>query len=141
MLGAEEFGFSTSVLIVLGCVMMRKCHLNTCPVGVATQNEEFRRKFIGKSEYIINFFNFIANDIREELARMGFKKLEDIVGRTDLISINKNVNNWKSNNIDLSKIIYNSEKYSQNGFRFSTKHEPDIDSVMDIDLIEQSKPS
>jgi glutamate synthase (NADPH/NADH) large chain len=141
MLGAEEFGFSTSVLIVLGCVMMRKCHLNTCPVGVATQNEEFRRKFVGKSEYIINFFNFIANDIREELAQMGFKKLEDIVGRTDLISINKNQNNWKSQNIDLSKVIYNSTNYSPNDLRFSVKHETDIDKVLDIDLIEQSKPA
>lgn len=85
MLGAEEFGFATSALIVLGCVMMRKCHLNTCPMGVATQSEELRKHFIGRYEYLVNFFNFLAEDVREHLAALGFTKLDDIVGRVDLL--------------------------------------------------------
>ncbi len=85
MLGAEEFGFATSALIVLGCVMMRKCHMNTCPVGVATQNEELRKRFRGHSEYLVNFFTFLAQEVREQLAELGVEKLDDIVGRTDLI--------------------------------------------------------
>lgn len=85
MLGAEEFGFATSALIVLGCVMMRKCHQNTCPVGVATQNEELRKRFRGRSEYLVNFFTFLAQEVREYLAEIGVERLEDIIGRTDLI--------------------------------------------------------
>ena len=85
MLGAEEFGFATSALIVLGCVMMRKCHMNTCPVGVATQNEELRKRFIGRSEYLVNFFTYLAQEVRELLAEIGVERLDDIIGRTDLI--------------------------------------------------------
>jgi glutamate synthase (NADPH/NADH) large chain len=85
MLGAEEFGFATSALIVLGCVMMRKCHQNTCPVGVATQNEELRKRFHGRAEYLVNFFTFLAQEVREWLAEIGVEKLDDIIGRTDLI--------------------------------------------------------
>lgn len=85
MLGAEEFGFATSALIVLGCVMMRKCHQNTCPVGVATQNEELRRRFHGRSEYLVNFFTFLAQEVREYLAEIGVERMDDIIGRTDLI--------------------------------------------------------
>lgn len=85
MLGAEEFGFATSALIVLGCVMMRKCHQNTCPVGVATQNEELRKRFRGRSEYLVNFFTFLAQEVREYLAEIGVEKMDDIIGRTDLI--------------------------------------------------------
>lgn len=85
LLGAEEFGFATSALIVLGCVMMRKCHMNTCPVGVATQDEELRKRFHGRHEYLVNFFTFLAEEVREYLAEMGFRRLDDIIGRTDLI--------------------------------------------------------
>ena len=85
MLGAEEFGFATSALIVLGCVMMRKCHQNTCPVGVATQNEELRKRFRGRSEYLVNFFTFLAQEVREYLAEIGVERLDDIIGRTDII--------------------------------------------------------
>ena len=85
LLGAEEFGFATSALIVLGCVMMRKCHMNTCPVGVATQDEELRKRFHGRHEYLVNFFTFLAEEVREHLAEMGYSKLDDIIGRTDLI--------------------------------------------------------
>jgi glutamate synthase (NADPH/NADH) large chain len=83
LLGAEEFGFATSALIVLGCVMMRKCHLNTCPVGIATQNPELRKRFLGKAEYLVNFFTFLAEGVREQLADMGFRSLDEVIGRLD----------------------------------------------------------
>ena len=85
MLGAEEYGFATAALIVLGCVMMRKCNQNTCPVGVATQNPELRRRFTGRSEYLVNYFTFLAREVREYLAEIGVEKMDDIIGRTDLI--------------------------------------------------------
>ena len=99
MLGAEEFGFGTSALIVLGCIMMRKCNLNTCPMGVATQNEELRKHFIGRYEYLVNYFTFIAQEVREYLAEMGFKSLNDIVGRADLIET-------KSSVLDLTRLLH-----------------------------------
>ena len=85
LLGAEEFGFATSALIVLGCVMMRKCHLNTCPVGVATQNPELRKRFMGKADNLVTFFTFLAEDVREYLAEMGFRNFDEIIGRFDLL--------------------------------------------------------
>ncbi|MCR4603368.1 MAG: glutamate synthase large subunit [Prevotella sp.] len=102
LLGAEEFGFGTATLIVLGCVMMRKCNLNTCPMGVATQNEELRRHFIGRYEYLVNYFTFVAQEVREYLAEMGFKSLNDIVGRTDLIETKPSV-------VDMNRLIYKEE--------------------------------
>jgi glutamate synthase (NADPH/NADH) large chain len=104
-LGAEEFGFATGALIVLGCVMMRKCHMNTCPVGIATQDAELRKRFRGKSEYVVNFFRFLAKEVREYLASMGFTKFDDIVGRTDLLEVNTEVVNPKIRNIDLSALL------------------------------------
>ena len=106
MLGAEEYGFATSALIVLCCVMMRKCHLNTCPVGVATQDPELRKRFHGRHEYLVNFFNYLAEEVREYLAEMGFTKLEDIVGRTDLIERKHITSNVKYELLDLSKLTY-----------------------------------
>jgi glutamate synthase (NADPH) large chain len=96
MLGAEEFGFSTSALIVLGCVMMRKCHLNTCPVGVATQDEDLRKRFTGDADYVENYFRFIAREVREILAELGVRKFEDIVGRTDLLEKREDIEHWKA---------------------------------------------
>jgi glutamate synthase (NADPH/NADH) large chain len=105
MLGAEEFGFGTSTLIVMGCVMMRKCHENTCPMGVATQDPELRRRFEGKSEYLINFFRFIARETREIMAELGFRKFDDLVGRSDLL-VQQKSGKKKSANIDLSALLY-----------------------------------
>jgi glutamate synthase (NADPH/NADH) large chain len=104
-LGAEEFGFATAALIVLGCVMMRKCHMNTCPVGIATQDEELRKRFRGKAEYTINYFRFLAKEVREYLASVGFSKFEDIVGRTDLLEADAEVFNPKLINMDLSALL------------------------------------
>ncbi len=139
ILGAEEFGFATSALIVLGCVMMRKCHLNTCPVGVATQNEELRKRFVGKHEYLINFFTFLAQDVREHLAEMGFTKLDDIIGRTELLSYKPSVNNPKANKINLSKLFYKPEIAKQNAIRKTIGQHHDIDLVLDREIIASSR--
>ena len=106
LLGAEEFGFASAPLVVSGCVMMRVCHLDTCPVGVATQNPELRSRFSGRPEFVVNFFEFIAEEVREYLARLGFTKLEQIIGRTDLLDATLAVNHWKAAGLDLAPILY-----------------------------------
>ncbi|MFI3302003.1 MAG: glutamate synthase large subunit [Rikenellaceae bacterium] len=106
LLGAEEYGFATSALIVLGCVMMRKCHLNTCPVGVATQDAELRKRFTGDADYLVNFFNFLAEEVREILAEMGFKSLDDIVGRTDLLETKAPFGDSKIDKVDFTKLLH-----------------------------------
>ncbi|MFR9603862.1 MAG: glutamate synthase-related protein, partial [Rikenellaceae bacterium] len=106
LLGAEEYGFATSALIVLGCVMMRKCHLNTCPVGVATQDAELRKRFTGDADYLVNFFNFLAEEVREILAEMGFKSLDEIVGRTDLLVEKAKCGDSKIDKVDFTKLLH-----------------------------------
>jgi glutamate synthase (NADPH) large chain len=107
LLGAEEFGFATTPLIALGCIMMRKCHLNTCPVGIATQDPELRKRFSGQPEHVINFFFFIAEQVREHMARLGFRTVDEMVGRVDRIDSVTAANHWKARGIDLSSILYN----------------------------------
>ncbi|MDR2844341.1 MAG: glutamate synthase large subunit [Candidatus Symbiothrix sp.] len=139
MLGAEEFGFATSALIVLGCVMMRKCHLNTCPVGVATQDERLRARFKGKYEYLIHYFTFLAEEVREHLAQMGYRTLDEIVGRTDLIEI-KNVNaNPKVKKLNFGKIT----EFINNGndIRCTRSQDHKIDHVLDREIIRKTKPA
>lgn len=141
LLGAEEFGFATSALIVLGCVMMRKCHLNTCPVGVATQNEELRRHFVGRYEYLVNFFNFLAEDVREHLAEMGFTRLDDIIGRTDLIETVAPATEGKAAGIDLSKILYRPQEADTHAIRRVIAQHHGIESVIDRSLIGIAAPA
>jgi glutamate synthase (NADPH/NADH) large chain len=139
MLGAEEFGFATSALIVLGCLMMRKCHMNTCPVGVATQDEDLRKRFAGKHEYLVNFFTFLAEDVREHLARMGFKKLDDIIGRSDLIERKKSDGVAKHDLVDFSNILYIPEDGEKQTLRKIVNQEHLINDVKDRDIIRQAK--
>jgi glutamate synthase (ferredoxin) len=106
LLGAEEFGFATTPLIALGCVMMRVCNLNTCPVGVATQDETLRKNFKGKPEHVENFMRFIAQEMREIMARLGFRTIDEMVGRTDRLKTKDNIKHWKASHVDLSKIFY-----------------------------------
>ncbi|QIK55787.1 glutamate synthase large subunit [Dysgonomonas sp. HDW5B] len=141
MLGAEEFGFATSALIVLGCIMMRKCHINTCPVGVATQDEELRKKFIGKSEYLINYFTFLAEEVREHLAALGFTSLDQVVGRTDLLKYVKDNSNSKLSKLDLSRLIYSPEAAKVNAVRQVRGQDHKLEEVMDIELIKTSRPA
>lgn len=141
MLGAEEFGFATSALIVLGCIMMRKCHLNTCPVGVATQSEELRKKFIGRSEYLINYFNFLAEEVREHLAALGVKSLDEIVGRADLLKFTEDNSTSKLSKINLSRITYFPEAAKKNPIRHVKLQDHKLDEVMDKSLIKSSRPA
>src|SRR5262249_6495387 len=106
LLGAEEFGFATSALIVSGCIMMRVCHLNTCPVGVATQDPILRQKFTGKPEYVVNYFRMIAEEVRELMAQLGFRTVEELVGRRDKLDMRKAIDHWKAKKLDLSPILY-----------------------------------
>ena len=106
LLGAEEFGFASAPLVVSGCVMMRVCHLDTCPVGVATQNPELRARFTGRPEFVVTFFEFIAEEVREYLARLGFRRLEEIIGRVDLLDAALAVDHWKASGLDLSPLLY-----------------------------------
>lgn len=139
MLGAEEFGFATSALIVLGCIMMRKCHLNTCPVGVATQNKELRDKFIGKSEYLISYFNFLAEEVREHLARLGFKSLDEVVGRADLLEYMKSDANEKVKKLDFSRLMYFPIEAKENAIHHIKDQEHKLDDVLDRSLITTSR--
>ncbi len=106
LMGAEEFGFSTAPLVVLGCIMMRVCHLNTCPVGIATQDPELRKRFAGRPEYVVNFFRFLAQEVREYMARLGFRTIEEMVGRVDRLDFRPAVDHWKARGLDLSSILY-----------------------------------
>jgi glutamate synthase (NADPH/NADH) large chain len=138
LLGGEEFGFSTSALITLGCIMMRKCHLNTCPAGIATQDETLRKRFIGRSEFVINFFRFIAEEVREHLAQLGFTKFEDIVGRMDLLEANQEVGNWKMKNVDFSKLLYLPNEAKQYDIHNTYPNIKYVDDHIDHHLISEA---
>lgn len=139
MLGAEEFGFATSALIVLGCVMMRKCHMNTCPVGVATQDEELRKRFHGRHEYLVNFFTFLAREVREYLAELGYTKLDDIIGRTDLLMRKPSDHIEKHDLLDLSRLIHLPEQAATQAIHHVTRQLHAIDNVKDVDIIRHAK--
>ena len=139
LMGAEEFGFSTSALIVLGCVMMRKCHLNTCPVGVATQNAELRKRFMGKADNVVTFFRFLAEEVREYLAELGYKKMDDIIGRFDLLERNPEVNHWKIKNLDLSGLLSMPEASNLTPMHCCDVQDHKIDKVLDHGLIAEAE--
>ncbi len=134
-LGGEEFGFSTSALIVLGCIMMRKCHMNTCPAGIATQDKKLRKRFIGKSEYTINYFRFVAQEIREYLAEMGVRRFDDIVGRTDMLEVDQDVINWKMKTVDFSKLLYMPEESGKVAIHNTHLNTQENKGHIDLDLI------
>ena len=141
LLGAEEYGFATSALIVLGCVMMRKCHLNTCPVGVATQNEELRKRFHGRADYLVHFFNFLAEEVREALAEMGFTKLDDIIGRTDLIEVKQAQTSQgaKSSLLDFSRLTYQPKEAATNALRYACTAPHPVGEVLDRRILQQAE--
>lgn len=141
MLGAEEYGFATSALIVLGCVMMRKCHLNTCPVGVATQNEELRRRFVGRSEYVVNFFRFLAREIRETLAEIGVRSLDEVIGRTDMLRVKADYTTPKTSHLDFSRLLYMPSEAKVNAIINVVPQKHDIDHVLDRELISRAYPA
>jgi glutamate synthase (NADPH/NADH) large chain len=105
LLGADEFGFATAPLVVEGCIMMRKCHLNTCPVGVATQDPVLRKKFSGKPEHVVNYFFFIAEEVRHIMAQLGIRKFDDLIGRADLLDMRKGIEHWKAQGLDFGACL------------------------------------
>ncbi|MBT7428112.1 MAG: glutamate synthase subunit alpha, partial [Betaproteobacteria bacterium] len=141
LLGADEFGFATAPLVVEGCIMMRKCHLNTCPVGIATQDPILREKFSGKPEHVINYFHFVAQEMREIMASMGVRSLNEIIGRSDLLDMREGVDHWKAKGLDFSKIFYRPEMSDEVARRHCEQQDHGLEKGLDNTLIEQSKPA
>jgi glutamate synthase domain-containing protein 3 len=141
MLGAEEFGFSTAPLVAMGCIMMRKCHLNTCPVGIATQDPALRAKFRGTPENAINFFFFIAEQVRQYMAQMGFRSFDEMVGRVDMLDTRQANDHWKAKDIDLSAILYYPEMPSRIARRCVQAQDHGLSEALDYKLIEFARDS
>ncbi len=141
LLGAEEFGFATAPLVVMGCVMMRVCHLDTCPVGIATQNPLLRERFAGQAEHVVNFFHFIAEEVRQFMAQLGFRKLEDMVGRSDLLDMHRAVNHWKAQGLDLSAILYRPEVDADVATHCVTTQDHGIQDALDQQLLPLAAPA
>jgi glutamate synthase (NADPH) large chain len=138
LLGAEEFGFATTPLVAMGCIMMRKCHLNTCSVGIATQDPQLRKHFQGQPEHVINFFFFIAEQVREYMAQLGFRKLDDLVGRVDLLDAKDAIEHWKARGLDFSAILYNPPVPSRVARRCVHMQDHGLDGALDHHLVEHS---
>lgn len=138
MLGAEEWGIATAALVVEGCILMRKCHLNTCPVGIATQDEELRSKFTGKTNHLINYFRFLARELREYMAELGIQKIDDLVGRTDLLEIKNVDKHWKTTNLNLETILHKSANTYTTAQYCTQKQDHDLEKVLDKKLVEVS---
>jgi glutamate synthase domain-containing protein 2/glutamate synthase domain-containing protein 3 len=139
LLGAEEFGFSTMPLIAMGCIMMRKCHLNTCPVGIATQDPVLRKKFTGTPEKVINYFFFVAEELRQIMARLGFRTLDEMVGRVDKLEMRPAIDHWKAKGIDLSSILYNPPAPSRVARRCITSQDHGLEQALDYKLIDHAR--
>ncbi|GAB3205942.1 glutamate synthase large subunit [Marinactinospora thermotolerans] len=139
LLGAEEFGFATAPLVVSGCVMMRVCHLDTCPVGVATQNPELRKRFSGKPEFVVNFFEFIAEEVREHLAALGFRSLDEAVGAVELLDVADAVDHWKASGLDLSPILHEVQPWASDHRRRVRVQDHGLEKALDNTLIQLSE--
>ena len=141
ILGADEFGFATAPLVVSGCIMMRKCHLNTCPVGVATQDPVLRKKFSGKPEYVVNYFFLVAEEARELMAKLGVRKFNDLIGRADLLDIKKGIEHWKARGLDFSKIFHTPDMPAEVARYNSERQNHGLEKALDNRLIELSQPA
>jgi glutamate synthase (NADPH/NADH) large chain/glutamate synthase (ferredoxin) len=141
LLGAEEFGFSTAPLIVEGCIMMRKCHLNTCPVGIATHDPVLRAKFTGQPEHVVNYFFFVAQEVRELMAQLGFRTVPEMVGRVDKLQVHKALDHWKARGLDLSSLLVRPEVESSVPIRCVQVQDHGIANVLDHTLIEHAHPA
>jgi glutamate synthase domain-containing protein 2/glutamate synthase domain-containing protein 3 len=139
LLGAEEFGFATTPLVTMGCIMLRKCHLNTCSVGIATQDPELRKKFTGQPEHVINFFFYIAEQIRQYMAELGFKTVDKMVGRVDMLDVQPAVDHWKARGIDLSAVLHNPELPGRVARHCVQAQDHGLQTALDYKLIEQAK--
>ncbi len=141
LLGADEFGFATAPLVVEGCIMMRKCHLNTCPVGVATQDPVLRRKFAGKPEHVVNYFFFVAEEARQIMAQLGIRRFDDLIGRADLLDTRKGIAHWKAKGLDFSRIFHQPLVPSDVPRHQTEAQEHGLDRALDIKLIERCRPA
>ncbi|KAA0232369.1 glutamate synthase large subunit, partial [bacterium] len=141
LLGAEEFGFATAPLVVMGCVMMRVCHLDTCPVGIATQNPELRKRFTGSADHVVNFFRFMAEEVRELMARLGFRTFDEMVGRSDLLDMRRAVDHWKAQGLDLSAILYRPQVGTEVAIRRVTTQDHGIARALDNELLRLAAPA
>jgi len=141
LLGADEVGFATAPLIVEGCIMMRKCHLNTCPVGVATQDPELRKRFTGQPEHVVNFFFFIAEELRGIMAKLGFRTINEMIGHTEKLDMNRAINHWKASKIDFSKILHKPEAGPEVALYNCEGQDHELDKALDLKLIEQARPA
>ena len=141
LLGAEEFGFSTAPLMTMGCIMMRVCHLNTCPVGIATQDPELRKKFAGKPEYVINYFRFVAEELRVLMAELGFRTVEEMVGHSEKLNVKTAVEHWKAKGLDFSKILYKPDVDPSVGTHCTQTQDHGIADALDHELIAKSAPA
>jgi glutamate synthase domain-containing protein 2/glutamate synthase domain-containing protein 3 len=141
LLGADEFGFATAPLVVAGCIMMRKCHLNTCPVGVATQDPELRKKFTGKPEHVVNYFFFIAEEVRQIMAQLGIRKFDDMIGRADLIDMRAGIEHWKASGLDFSRLLAVPQVGADVPRFHVAQQDHGLEKALDQKLIEKSKPA
>jgi glutamate synthase (NADPH) large chain len=141
LLGAEEFGFATAPLVVSGCVMMRVCHLNTCPVGIATQDPELRKKFTGTPEFIVNFFRFLAEEVREYMAQLGFRTMDEMIGRVDALDMRQAVSHWKASGVDLSQILHEPVVPEGTPRRQVVPQDHGLQRALDIELIAACGPA
>ncbi|MTI22705.1 glutamate synthase large subunit [Fulvivirga sp. RKSG066] len=141
LLGAEEWGISTAALVVEGCIMMRKCHLNTCPVGIATQNPELRKLFTGDADHVVNFFNFLAEDLRQIMASLGFRTVDEMVGHSEILKVRSNISHWKLKHLDLTPILHKESVGSNIGQYKQIEQDHNIDEVLDWQLLEKAKTS
>jgi len=139
LLGADEFGFATAPLVTQGCIMMRKCHLNTCPVGIATQDPELRKKFQGRPEHVVNFFFFVAEEVREIMAQLGIRRFDELIGRTDLLDMRAGIDHWKARGLDFHRIFHRIE--SDAGVRHAQAQDHGLDAALDHQLIERARPA
>ena len=139
LLGAEEFGFSTAPLVASGCIMMRACHLNTCPVGIATQNPELRKNFKGKPEHVINFMHFVAEELRNIMAELGFKTIDEMVGQSQKLNMNTAIEHYKAQGIDLSAILYKPQVGNKVPVRNMSKQDHGLENVLDVDIVSKAQ--
>jgi glutamate synthase (NADPH/NADH) large chain len=141
LLGAEEWGVATAALVVEGCIMMRKCHLNTCPVGVATQDPELRKRFAGSADHVVNFFRFLVQELREIMAELGFRTINEMVGQTEFLEMRDNIRHWKYEKLDLSPILYKEPASEFTGLYKMEEQDHGIENVLDWKLLEAAKPA
>src|SRR5258706_5442244 len=141
LLGAEEWGVATAALVVEGCIMMRKCHMNTCPVGVATQDPELRARFTGNPDHVVNFFKFIVLELREIMADLGFKTVEEMVGQVDCLEVRENISHWKYSRLDLSPVLYKEPASQHTGLYNMEEQDHGLENVLDWKLLKAAQPA